>query len=80
MASSTNSHEFEQTLIVKGQGSMVCCSSWGQKSQKGLSDLTTETEMSATTPPTPKSQGIKTFRFPHLLNRALTWHKARLAR
>ena len=36
-----NEHEFEQTPgDSKGQGSLACCSSWGQKSQTRLSDGT----------------------------------------
>ena len=36
-----NGHEFEQTLVVdEGQGSLVCCSPWGHKSQKRLSNWT----------------------------------------
>ena len=36
-----NGHEFEQTPgDSKGQGSLACCSSWGQKSQTRLSDGT----------------------------------------
>ena len=26
-----NGHEFEQTLEDGGQGSLMCCSSWGRK-------------------------------------------------
>ena len=36
-----NGHEFEQALGVNdGQGSLVCCSPWGRKSQTQLSDWT----------------------------------------
>ena len=37
-----NAHEFEQTPgDSEGQGSLVCCSSWGQRVGR---DLTTEQE------------------------------------
>ena len=35
-----NGHEFKQTLKDGGQGSLVCCSPWGQKSWTLLSDWT----------------------------------------
>ena len=42
-----NGHEFEQALgDGKGQGSLVCCSPWGPKSQTRLSDWTTKTYVS----------------------------------
>ena len=38
----SNGHEFEQTLEAsEGQGSLVCCSPWGSKSQTQLSGRTT---------------------------------------
>ena len=40
-----NGHEFEQTLgDSEGQGSLVCCNSWGWKSQTWLSNWTTTTQ------------------------------------
>jgi len=37
-----NGHEFEQTLRdSEGQGSLVCCSPWGRKSQTQLSNCKT---------------------------------------
>ena len=40
-----NGHEFEQAPGVgDGRGSLVCCSPWGHKSQKWLSDWPTTTE------------------------------------
>ena len=34
-----NGHEFEQALGVgDGQGSLACCSPWGRKEMKQLSD------------------------------------------
>ena len=35
-----NGHEFKQTLEDSGQGSLVCCSPWGQKSWTLLSNWT----------------------------------------
>ena len=33
-----NGHEFEQALGDGGQGSLVCCNSFGRKNQMGLRD------------------------------------------
>ena len=59
-----NGHEFEQTQAdSKGQGSLVCCSSCGSKSQTWLSDWTTTAKtlhikLSSMPSPTPTpSQG-----------------------
>ena len=39
-----NGHEFEQSQgDSEGQGGLVCCSSWGHKSQTRLSGWTTTT-------------------------------------
>ena len=43
-----NGHEFEQTLgDNEGQGSLVCWSSWGSKSQTWLSDWTATARVSS---------------------------------